>query len=295
MAVVILLGAAAFDTIVSGSMLEYFAGQQLHLSPAGQERVRWLGPWLVLALETALAIRILHERRERLPGQGALTPSMGWAALLVTALLGMAITTSIARYPDEPGQAVIRFWAQTLTLVVLTLLTHSIVLGSGAILETAWNFGGVALRHQSAGSEVARERSASVASSSVARQSFDLYYQEREHYNERYPASPIPSGPFDETTRRTLNRLYGRVVVAGTDEAPGAPHLARMPPMPPVPPAATPPRNPDPAPPPPEPAAEDAESSYLRHALDAMVRNRDSELVADPPASPNPTNGGKQS
>ena len=275
LAVLVLAAAGAFEMMISGSVLEYFAGRQLHLSASAKESVRWLAPWLVLALEVALSIRITHERRERLPGAERPTPSMRWAVLMVAGLLGMTLTTRIARWPEDPrGQEAARFWVETATLLLLTGVAHAIVLSSGHMFETAWNFAGWRMRVGSAASAAQRERADLGSAQQAARASFELYYHERDEYNRRHAAHAIPPGPFDAVTCRVLNEIYGREMVSMGVTGEPATGVTPAP--------AGSPATPEPAARPvipiPAPAPDSAEDGYLRHALDAMVRNRDGEL-----------------
>lgn len=284
----ILLAAFAavygIDVLLFGATAVFFAAQVFGEGSIWLEAARFSVPAGILLIEVAIAAQLFFSREDAEEEGTGRGPSFFWVSLgLLFALVMPAavIATTHAVRSGQTGteQASLApmFRWQTISLAALALTAHLGVLFGGrpAHDSKAYTIFSVTRFRLRRGLRRLASRMARISQEITGR--FARYVQELHEHNRRYQPVLEP-GPFDAVTRRTLNGVFGYVIVAGPggdDEGGGgpAPVPAAADPGPTAPPAQA-------AIPIPTVTEQDAagETEYLHAALVRDVRERESEV-----------------
>jgi hypothetical protein len=132
-----LIAVGGLEMALSGATFEEVAGGLLGLTAEASKKVRFIGPWLLLIAEVFLAMAIVHEDMEHIPGDSRFSACrlVRWGLLLM--MITLTAAAQISRLPEADSGAAVTagFWLKMVGLVAATSVLHTLVLYSRAPLR----------------------------------------------------------------------------------------------------------------------------------------------------------------
>jgi len=262
------------DLILFAAVAGYFVKQNFSGRFATIAQV--LVPAFIVVIEMALSMQRDSAYRDYLEGFGSRLRLGAWTTLTVLCTLVMpaaVVATFLAGQGDDFAP-----WVSIpliITLAGLSLVCHVLMLCGGRLALESKSWAVFRLRMSSLQNRIRSAQSAYQANSRQAADRFSVYLQDLNAHNTTYPNARIEPGPFDKSTRETLNEAYGYEVIRTPAASPAGPQREGQQPST-QPPSQTPPFQQSPQEAPQEPL-EDSPSDW-RNAFERQMREQEAEV-----------------
>jgi hypothetical protein len=217
------------DLILFAAVAGYFVKQ--NFSGRFATVAQFLVPAFIVVIEMALSMQRDSAYRDYLEGFGTRLRLWAWTTLTVLCTFVMpaaVVATFLAGQGDDFAP-----WVSIpliITLAGLSLVCHVLMLCGGRLALESKSWAVFRLRMSSLQSRLRQAQRAYQAYSRQAADRFSVYLQDLSTHNSTYADARIEPGPFDKSTRETLNEAYGYEVIRTPSTSPVASRSQGQPP-----------------------------------------------------------------